>query len=572
MKKLLLWTMLLLLTGWFFQPVQAQDENENALPSTAQPQLKLDIAAGDSPLIIRGQLNGNSTVFSGNVRLTVVMAEGATEVGITIVPLRFLPADLQHTTNTAYNLNRTNVTIPAGTTLTLGQPQDVAVTVNNVTRPGQYVGELKFLLPGQLEEEAVPVVLQLNVTAKPVVTAVDPAITLQLVRCQNSLDCRLAAWLLHEGVLQDLWPIQLENKTATEVQVTSAALIMRGATTGSSVGPTDMYADVPQTLPPNQVYAIPFTIRRDQLAPDRYQGSVRFSVQDLNDSVPVNLDISVRSGPLWPFLVIILGIVLGRLSRGMETPAAKLQTKYVRQLSQIRLQAKLISNQAARDFVAERVKQANAAINQVQGPTDEANLKQTLDTLEQIIKVLIDLDKWEANADSDLQPKVQEARHYVMTDKLEQAVDVYNDILAKIRLAQKDQFMSGGQTDELGVAAAERTSADLATAVAEQEKVRPRKQPHWLYTTTARFLSGLLGIQLTADVRYWLLQPLFWLLVLFGLALLGMQTLYVNAGATFGSAGIYDYVGLFLWGVAVDVSSSGLRSLQSKFSGVGEEA
>jgi hypothetical protein len=580
MKKLLLWTWLLLLTGWLFQPVQAQDESDTVLSPATENQRQLVVASGDNPLVIRGQLDGNSTAFSGNVRLTVIMVEGITEVGSEIVPLRFLPDDLEHTMNAAHNLNRTNITIPVGTTLTVGQPQDVPVTVSNVTRPGQYTGELKFLLPGQLEEEAVPVSLQLNISARPVVTAVDTALTLQLVRCRGSWDCGLARWLLHEGVLQDTWHIQLENRTATEVEVTTAAIVMRGARTGSSVTPADISVGTPKTLPPNQVEPIPLHISRQQLAPDRYQGMVRLTVQDLNETVPVNLDITVRSGPLWPLLIIILGIVLGRLSRGMETPAAKLQLKYVRQLSQIRIRTKLISNSAARDYVDEQVKKVNQAINQVQGSADEENLKQTLETLEQTVKVLVDLEKWETKLLTlepnntlvwDLQPKIQAARRHIMTNQLEQAVDVYNDILAEVRVAQENQQMGDRQTDELGISVAEQTSAALATAVAEHDKVRPGKRPHWLYTATARALAALLGMQLTADVRYWLLRPLFWLVVLFGLALLGMQTLYVNAGATFGAAGIYDYLGLFLWGVAVDVSSSGLRSLQSKFSGDNEE-
>jgi hypothetical protein len=37
----------------------------------------------------------------------------------------------------------------------------------------------------------------------------------------------------------------------------------------------------------------------------------------------------------------------------------------------------------------------------------------------------------------------------------------------------------------------------------------------------------------------------------------------VNAGATFGVNGLYDYLGLFLWGLSADIANQGLRKLQS---------
>ncbi len=43
--------------------------------------------------------------------------------------------------------------------------------------------------------------------------------------------------------------------------------------------------------------------------------------------------------------------------------------------------------------------------------------------------------------------------------------------------------------------------------------------------------------------------------------LLGLQTLYVNSGATFGVGGLYDYLGLFLWGVTADVAQRTLLNL-----------
>ena len=54
---------------------------------------------------------------------------------------------------------------------------------------------------------------------------------------------------------------------------------------------------------------------------------------------------------------------------------------------------------------------------------------------------------------------------------------------------------------------------------------------------------------------------LFGFLIYIGLLVVGFQTLYVNQGTAFGSNGIFDYVGLVLWGLTADVASRGLGNL-----------
>ncbi len=76
-------------------------------------------------------------------------------------------------------------------------------------------------------------------------------------------------------------------------------------------------------------------------------------------------------------------------------------------------------------------------------------------------------------------------------------------------------------------------------------------------------MAALSGTEVVgAELRYWLVRPLLFLILLIGLALLGLQALYVNAGSTFGAAGLYDYLGLFLWGLSADVAQRTLQNLQ----------
>ncbi len=78
-----------------------------------------------------------------------------------------------------------------------------------------------------------------------------------------------------------------------------------------------------------------------------------------------------------------------------------------------------------------------------------------------------------------------------------------------------------------------------------------------------RWLSALAGTGLiSADVRFWVLRPLFFLLLLIFLVLIGLKTLYIDAGTNFGPEGLYDYLGLVLWGMSADVVQRTLQNLQ----------
>lgn len=100
----------------------------------------LTVDPNDTPLRISGILDGLTTSFSGNVRLTVT--------GSDVDKLQFLASDLHHATEPATLIDRSNVTVPSSFSLKNGQPSDIRVTVSNVKQAGVYSGTLQFLLPG----------------------------------------------------------------------------------------------------------------------------------------------------------------------------------------------------------------------------------------------------------------------------------------------------------------------------------------------------------------------------------------------------------------------------------------
>lgn len=116
-----------------------------ATPPAHAAGVRLQADPKDNPLVIFGILDGQTTAFSGTIRLTAI--------GGDVSDLQLLASDL-HVTSTATSANpntiigRSNISIPQ-TNLMDGQPKDVRVTVSNVTQPDDYQGTLKFLIPGQ---------------------------------------------------------------------------------------------------------------------------------------------------------------------------------------------------------------------------------------------------------------------------------------------------------------------------------------------------------------------------------------------------------------------------------------
>jgi len=76
-------------------------------------------------------------------------------------------------------------------------------------------------------------------------------------------------------------------------------------------------------------------------------------------------------------------------------------------------------------------------------------------------------------------------------------------------------------------------------------------------------VSGL-SDQVRAEATFWFVRPLLYLVLLTGLTLAGLNTLYIEKGETFGAKPMSDYLTLLLWGLSADVASRSLSGLQGQ--------
>ncbi|MCX6033181.1 MAG: hypothetical protein NT169_28340 [Chloroflexi bacterium] len=525
----------------------------------AGPILTVDPA--DMPLRINGVLDGQTNSFSGNVRLTVTGGDAD--------QVHFLASDLRHATKPESMIDRSSVTtVPALISLSDGQPSDVKVTIGNVKRAGDYTGTLHFLLPGQPLTEARTIPLELHVGVKPDIEPVVADQAFQVARCDWPLDCFLAKILLSGSATRDVWHVQLDNQASQPATVTSALAVMHSNRTAATVTSSQVMIGPIKELPANQVSTVPVSIKPDSLLPDRYQGKLRFTVAGLDEPVTINSTLDVRDGPFWALVVILLGIVVGRMARDMETPIAKKQVKLLPRWYDLRPKIDQITDQPARLRMESELQKARTKIDSAEDIEDVVS--KFLDNLETESNILIELQNIEAKLETlpeDIQKQVPElikdARSF-LPDEPNKASDKLREItkLVQETEANRDAMMSMDDDGRATVHSMTRSplrsaGPSLTQSQKALDAANQRQTDRW-----RRFLAGLSGLQfVTAETRFWFFRPALSVLLLVLLMLLGLQTLYVNSGATFGVGGLYDYLGLFLWGITADVAQRTLLNL-----------
>ncbi len=544
MPRFARWWLIGFLT-WNLGMVSAASSQESTL--TVDPR--------DDPLVLRGVVDDETTTLSGFVRLT---ARGAGNA-----ELQLLASDLILDGDPATVVARHRVSIPDGIRLSDAQPRDVRISVDHLTTPGHYRGELELRLAGH--DATLILAIELELGAKPDVIAVDRSRSIQVVRCGTPLTCGLASRLLPRGVVQDRWQVHLENRTALPVEVEEATMVIRGDHTGYTVG-REVKVETPHLLPATRIEPIELTIDRRNLSPDRYRGDLRFHLADGEAPVIVHLDLEVRDGPLAALLVLLFGILVGRLVRRMETPESRMQVKLLPRYYQLQTAAAAIVDSAAFGYVSREMARFKDTL--AEGRGSEEALTRELARIEARIELFKSLEELgrrlqDAGLDAlraEIEPLIEEGRRALLEERIADAETLRSKVETRLRQAREDGTMGPAADLLAGVVGALRASGSKMTESEGSPPSPGGRRWNWL----ARWLAATSGAgRIGVEVRFWLVRPMLWLALLVSLILLGLQTLYVKAGTTFGAAGFYDYLGLFLWGLSADVVQRSLQNLQS---------
>lgn len=503
----------------------------------------------DTGVVIQGRLDGSTSTFSGLIRL-LYTGEGTAEVLL-------LPSALTDGTRL---IERSNVVIEGATVLTAGRPTDIRIAINNVTEPGTYTGEIEFLLSGQSDTLKVPVTA--TISAVPDVTAVTDSLTMSVIRCTNWLECGLAALFFPGARQQTDWSVLLENRAAQDAAVTSTSLHVRN--TASSVRSDALTVTAPAVLPALEISESRVTVDSSRMEPGSYTGSLRLRVDGAASPVAVALQISVRSSPLLPIILVILGVLLGRLVRWVETPAVKGRLAIYGVLQNLRRDVDLLDDSVARSTIVrqiddlERTSSQSADETQIAAWTEKSQeIALRLQTFRKLANLRGILTRPPYQGKPLVEPVVKQVDDAYAKLLLpgKEALTAAQTILTEIetKLAQPD-FRGRGDTDEARIMQAA-VDVPLTDTTVQPVPAEPAGVSAWIGRTLRR-ISGI-----STGATYYIVRPLLWIVLIVVLGLVGLQSQYVNNGITFGAAGIYDYLALFLWGLTADVASTGLLNL-----------
>lgn len=398
-------------------------------------------------------------------------------------------------------------------------------------------------------------------------------IRLQLVNCGWWLDCGLAQLLLPASATINQRQLQFDNSTTAPVNVLNTAVILDGDLTGYQL--TEKAIAVPQgaqSLPANQISRLPLTLNRAAMPPDQYTGAVHLTLNGGNRlSFPINLN--VRTGPFLPLAVLFFGVILGRLFKYMEErgePQAKVKGEIYRLQDNIR-RAKL--DKREEDSLLGMTNEVQTLVNREQLEAASPQLQTIRDRLDILVKLEALENEFEQqetvdkNVKDKTKNKIHKVRRLITQGQSEQDAEA-KQLLVEIGSDLEEFSRSGargGPSEDPAIANSRGKLEKVVDAANQmgQPTAVPKAEPERL-DQFLRFLITLSGVteQVRAEATFWVVRPLLALILLVGLSAVGMGSLYVERGTTFGARPFADYLGLILWGLSADVASRSLSSLQ----------
>lgn len=481
-----------------------------------------------NPLVLTGNTGG---AVEGDLLLST---DSATSVGVT-----FSRDDLVDSESGAI-INARQINAPAVSAIA-GPAQRVTISVASVTRAGKYTGTLELWADKKL-------LLTLPVSAN---VGELPKLTLPQATVIKAVDIDTVpgGWLAHlflpASEREQSEIVEVTNSGGLTTATAKPDLVLVGAASGKRLKPDAFTVSIAAPQGKNargQVLSLPITLTLDKIPPDQYSGSLFFTVRGIGapQSVPVTL--SMRSEPFLPLLIILAGILLGRLIRFAEGDGAR-QSALLGRLD--RVERTVDPNDLV--YILDALRAARQDVYDMQFTAAEPKVS----ALEERAGVLLDLDLLDNNLPSN-DPILMDVA------KARRAVQIGDNTAAK------------GLVDQIRTAVLARPQAEIATTAAAMRA--PGKMDEVIRHTAGRVqpserirnaFSGLFGLALEAraETYRWLLRPLFYLFLIALLIYAGMDALYVG-NLSFGAGHLRDYVGLLMWGTSADIASKTLSSVR----------
>ena len=521
---------------------------------------KLAVSPEDKTLVINGTLASGTTSFTRHFTVTLVGGTGAEAKQIQI-----RRSDLVMQGPNGEILDRGNLSV-AAIALKPGQTMDAALTVNNVTHAGTYTATIKLWLPEQTEADAEVINVTLNVAPRVAVSPPTGA-SAQVAHC-GLLPCFLSGWL-PQNLIGNKRGLLLDNQTPSDVVIENQYVVLRGERTGRILTAAEVRPSVAsRILPASRSVPVDLeVVDRDTIPPDNYIGTLRLGLKGVESPTVVGFTLNVRTAPWAPLVILLLGVVAGRLIQKMSTPEALLQVKLLKRL--FRIQDSMLQLRSGRDrqILLGRLEDLKARIDSAS--ETEQVLTQELDKLEIAVRLLRRLEMLEDDAAqitdvtlrTQILTKIDTAAQTLLQGNATECARLITEIEISLREAQTNAADAADPAEVVRVESALASAREARITGQEADKVF-NVTPARIPGRPERLLATLAGSDLmSAGARFWVLRPIFFLLLLLLLTFMGLKSLYIDNGTSFGVGGLYDYLGLFLWGLSADVVQRTLQNV-----------
>ena len=561
------------------------------LPLTAQGREgSIVIDDDDKALVIKGWV-GDEDSFIGNFTVTW---EGAAQKS-NPVKLNIYKTDLK-TADGVWVIGRQAVAV-TDQTITPGAPSTYQVKVTGVKEPGEYRGRVELFLPGQKRTDAVRVDVTVVASVRPALSLLPDNDRLQVNLVNCDYDCKLAHLLLPASAFQNNICLGFEKPPAAPLAVSDITTVVKGDQTKYQITPEKLKFSLDQLTRPQQpggsneqasqtptpeqcvgsdaksdtaaagkkYLTIPVSIASKDIPADHYTGSVYLTVVGQSNSLKVPVDFNVRSGPLWPLLVLLFSILLGRLFKFMQDKGNAIADA-LESINRLEFRLRDVNPEDA-DIIAPMLRSARDLVNQDKAADAAAAvnaISARLSTLGELTQIEARLTGKESNpAVASILSDIRQARENIRLQQDDKA----KTLVSKI----KDALVALAATPLTGMADAD--NSDFADAVARADAASAavavlgtvRKTAGNRLRSGLALLSGLSG-EFRAEATLFLARPILWLALLLGLLALGLKTLYVD-NLVFGADPFTDFLGLTFWGLSADVASRTLSGLRGSNAG-----
>ncbi|KYC43854.1 hypothetical protein WA1_01490 [Scytonema hofmannii PCC 7110] len=389
-------------------------------------------------------------------------------------------------------------------------------------------------------------------------------IQLNLVNCRGWLDCALSRVFLPASAYIDSRELQFDNRTPRDVTVLNPTVVAQGEITGYQLNTSaTVISPNSQILPANQIVGINLLLKRSAIPPDRYIGAVYLNF-DTGNRLALPLDLNVRSGPLIPLLVLLLGVILGRLMQYVEKSGGA-QAEALKEVNRLDLDIADadLENQDDRKILTNMSKEVRKLVfrDKIDGAMSQ------IEAIRNRLEVLLNLQLMEQ--------RIGEESLDLKTEQLVRSQ------IEKIRffIAQQDDISANELLENLKIcfenigtrsAGHSEMSRSIDNAQAATDRLVKIESIPFIKPTIAdrlqKFFVTLSGLsdQVRAEATLWFIKPLLSLTLLLTLTGVGLNSLYIENGKTFGARPFTDFLGLILWGLSADVASRSLSKMKDK--------